>query len=326
MERVLDDPELQRPAVDMSRLAVTNAREIEEAQAYVDRLGTTDDFTASVGTLLGVAFRAWDDGGSVTQLGEGLVRVSVPARLRRELERQSIERATFQRLLAVTGQDEEAQDAPEFLSPGHPLVEAPLRRLRDEASDPAFVHRFDVEVGEPEGLVMSFIARFVDGDGRTVDERLLAVEVGPTDAASRDPDADLRRLGLNSLGNPGRPDPRLVTRWQERFPAVVEIGRQEAERRSEAHRQQLIEYAREMRDQEIGVLEVWRAQEARGIEVIALGTALQLSIEAVADYQRRTAALDSEYEARLALVRDRSAIRLASLELIGGRLIVRAAP
>ena len=51
-----------------------------------------------------------------------------------------------------------------------------------------------------------------------------------------------------------------------------------------------------------------------------------LSIEAVADYQRRTAALDSEYEARLALVRDRSAIRLASLELIGGRLIVRAAP
>jgi hypothetical protein len=62
------------------------------------------------------------------------------------LGRVTIERATFARGIAVARQDED-ENAPEFLSPGHPLVAAALRRLRDEAADPAFVHRFDVEVG-----------------------------------------------------------------------------------------------------------------------------------------------------------------------------------
>jgi hypothetical protein len=176
------------------------------------------------------------------------------------LGRVTIERATFARGIAVARQDED-ENAPEFLSPGHPLVEAALRRLRDEAADPAFVHRFDVEVGSPESLVCSFLLRFVDGDGRTVEERLDAVDVGLTGSTSGSPEEDLVRLGLDAPGSGMNPDRDAIERWRASYPVLVDAARAEAERRAELRRRELVELATRLREEELEALAVWRYEE-----------------------------------------------------------------
>ena len=199
VEEALSESELERADEDLSRLSLLNKRELKDAEAYVEQLGSVDDFEPEVRSLLETAFRAWDDGGRIDALGDGLVRLLIPARLRGELRRSAVERATFRREVAVVGQDDPEGQAPEFLSPAHPLVDSVLRKLREEAADPTFDHRFDVEVGEPRGLVLSFALRFVDGDGRTADEQLEAVEVRRDFSLSSDPSADFARPG----GGPG---------------------------------------------------------------------------------------------------------------------------
>src|SRR5205085_2340890 len=83
LERMLEDPSLRRVEEDISRLTVRNQRDIDEAEARVANIGTSDDFEVELGSLLETAFRAWDDGGVIEPLGSNLVRVEVPARLRR---------------------------------------------------------------------------------------------------------------------------------------------------------------------------------------------------------------------------------------------------
>lgn len=324
VERMLDDPDFTKPAADLSLLAVTNREEIAAAAEYVSRIGATDDFTHVIGTLLQTAFRSWDDGGSIEPLGEQIVRVQIPLRLRPELGRRFVERATFVRSVAVIGQDDEAEDAPEFLSPGHPLVDVTLRRLRDDAMDPHFRHRFDVEVGHPSALVLSFIARFVDGDGRTVEESLLAVEVPEHGAIGQNAKAALERLGIDAPSSQGTPDRAAIELWRQRFSDDAAVALRVADQRAEERRVELVELAQEVRDEEIGVLELWKAEAKRGIELLTLGAAPQITLEDVKAYQERLRGLEGEYERRRALVRDRSTIRVASLEMIGGRLLVPA--
>ena len=66
-------------------------------------------------------------------------------------------------------------------------------------------------------------------------------------------------------------------------------------------------------------------EEERRVERLTLGPASQLTFEASEEYERRMRQLDAEYERRRATIRDRSQIRLAGVELVGGRLIVGAA-
>jgi len=324
LDKILSDPGLRRADEDLTRLGARNRREIDEAEAYVARLGTVDDFEVEVGFLLSTAFHGWDDGGTLDIAADGIVRVHIPERLRPELGRSVIERATFRRDVAVDGQDDEAA-APEFLSPAHPLVEAVLRHLRDEAADPAFVHRFDVTVGEPESLVYSFAVRFVDGDGRTVEERLDAVSITGDGSASADGPGDLDRLGVLAPGDGRRPDPQAVDRWRERHHSFAEIARTEASRRAEQRREELSVMARRLWEEELEVLILWRSGQRARIDTVTLGTDPRLTFERYQDYEAAMAQLESEYEARKAAVRDRSGVRVAGLELIGGRLIVHAA-
>lgn len=324
LEKMLDDPNLKRAGEDLSRLSVRNEQEIREAEQLVARLGTTDDFEGGLGGLLHTAFRGWDDGGMLEALEPGFLRVKVPGRLRRRLGRAEIPRATFRRDLALAGQDEEEPRAAEFLSPGHPLVEAVLQELRDEASDPKFAHRFDVEAGSPEGLVMSFAMRFVDGDGRTVAEMLEAVEVSIKGEVSEDYEADMARLGLNAKPGAERPDPESIQAWREAYSSLIEPARGEAARRAEDHRQDLVHFGQRLRDEQLEVLALWKGEQARKVDVLTLGTSLQPTLEAAQRYREEMERLEAEYEARKAAVRDRSEIRLAGMELIGGRLIVES--
>ncbi|OFW59093.1 MAG: hypothetical protein A2133_12155 [Actinobacteria bacterium RBG_16_64_13] len=327
VEKLMDERELRKAGADLTKLTVLNQREIEEAQAHVDSLGTVDDFEEQVGALLKVAFRGWDDGGAIEPRDGGVVRVRVPGRLRQALGVPVIERGTFRRDVAVAGQDEVGEETPEFLSPAHPLVEATLQRLRDDAADPEFAHRFDVEVGNPAGLVMSFVLRFVDGDGRTVEERLEGIEVDAGGRASRDSAQDLRRLGLEAPPSGKSPAPAAIGEWRTRFPHLVEPARAEALRRAEERIRELVELARALQEQELEILATWLEQERATIEMVTLGAeGGQISFEGAQEYRRRLDALEREHAARKSAVRDRSNIRLAGADLIGGRLIVGEAP
>jgi superfamily II DNA or RNA helicase len=324
MDALLDVPETKKAADDLTRLAVRNKREITQAEDYVARLGTIDDFEYELRGLLSTAFSGWDDGGRIEDVAFGLLRLNVPARLRAEVEAPVIERATFRRDVAVESADSEEEDVVEFLSPAHPLVEGALRRLRDEATDPAFAHRFDVEVDDEEGLVLSFVARFVDGEGRTVEENLLAVEVDAGGNASSDAQRDLARLGVDASASGLVAAEERIAPWKEAFPRLVGSARGEAARRSEVRRLELVALAHELMAEELEALALWRGEETKKVELLTLGPGPTVSFEAAAEYERRSSELEAEYERRREAIRDRSDIRLSGLELLGGRLLVRS--
>ena len=139
------------------------------------------------------------------------------------------------------------------------------------------------------------------------------------------PEQDLSRLGLDVPGFGLNPDPEAIVRWRASYPALVGSARAEAERRGELRRLELVELATRFREEELEALAVWRYEERERVETFALGDASQLTFEAAESYQTRMSALEDEYEARKEAIRDRSEIRLAGLELIGGRLLVSEA-
>ena len=327
VDRLTDDPASDRANQDLTRLTLTNRLEIEDAQRYIDRLGTVDDFEDQLRDLLEHTFYAWDDGGTLADLDDGgIVRLTVPRRLRRQLARDEIPQATFRRDVAVHAQQtHDPEHVPEFLTPAHPLIEAVLRTLRDESRDPSFAHRFDVEPSHQPGLVLSFVVRHVDGDGRTVEEQLTAVEVDLDATPSSDADADQTRLGLTQPPATGSPDWQRIEVWQTRFPDLVASARDEADRRAANRRDQLVDLARELYDEELETLAVWKGEERKSIERLTLGTGGQVTFEQSDRFHERIAALDAEYERRKAAIADRSQVRTAAVELIGGRLYVEPA-
>lgn len=324
LERLLDDDESSEVKEQLTRLTVRNRDELRQAEDYVDRLGTIDDFTELLMPLLTTTFHGWDDGGSLSEVGDDVVEVTVPRRLRDQLDAATIERATFKRAIAVASQETGSVEPIEFLTPAHPLVAAILRSIRDEARDPAFPHRFDVSTSETEGLVLSFVARYVDGESRTVDERLEAVEVALDTAVSSDPNADLERLGITTQGTAERPSPERIEAWQAAYDALVPAARAEAERRAQNQLAELDRIAVEIVGEERESLARWKHEERDRIETITLGAG-QVTFEQAEAYDTRVQRLEEEYERRLDALRDRAEIRLSSLELIGGRLLVGAA-
>lgn len=322
VDALLDDGDAQRAGEQLTRLTLRNQDELRAAHRYVADLGTVDNFEALLSPLLRTAFHGWDDGGALVPTDSHLFRVLVPRRLRSQLGTSEIERTTFDRATAVAAQ-EAGEEHVEFLTPAHPLVEAVLRFLRDEARDPTFCHRFDVAPSNHEGLVISFVARFVDGESRTVDERLEAVEVSVEGSVSQDPEADLIRLGLDGqAAHAGRPSPERIAVWSEAFPALAVTARREAERRAELRRLEIDDLADEIIAEERESLARWASDEKGKIERITFGGSASISFDQLEAYEERKGRLEAEYERRLSSLRDRADVRLASLELLGGRLLV----
>lgn len=324
LDELLDDGDAERASEELTRLTIRNREELETAERYVADLGTIDDFEQLLTPLLRTAFHGWDDGGSIETGDADTVCLTVPRRLRDQLGTSEIPRATFRRTVAVAVQ-ETGDDPIEFLTPAHPLVDAVLRALRDDARDPAFAHRFDVVADDREGLVVSFVARFIDGESRTVDERLEAVEVTMTGEASADEHADAARLGLDlTAAAPGRPDPERIEAWREQFPHLASVARLEALRRSDRRRTELDGIAAELVGEERESLALWKSDEKDKIDRISFGPDGSMSFEQMEAYGERKQRLEAEYQRRLGSLRERSNVRLASLELLGGRLLVRS--
>jgi hypothetical protein len=166
----------------------------------------------------------------------------------------------------------------------------------------------------------------VDGEGRTAEEALMAVTLNADGAASTDAEADLQRLGIDEASTGGKPDPERIEPWRSKFPDLVEAGRSEIARRADVRRHELSDLAVELTKEELQALAVWKSEEKDRVEVLTLGTGAKVSFEAAEAFEERMRTLDAEYERQLEAISDRSDIRLASVDLLGGRLVVRGQP
>lgn len=325
-QELIDDDAVTTVVRQFDRLTTRNQAEIEQATALVAELGTVDDFQERVEALLTPAFAGWGDGGRVDMIEPGIVRIAIPRRLQSLLGRAVIERATYRRDLAVREAEEERAEPAELLSPGHPLVEAVAQAIREQSLDAGFAHRFDVAADTQPALICSFLARYGDADGRTVEERLEAVAVALEGTVSHDQEEDLRRLALNGqpgdLGPAARPDPSAIATWQESYPRLLPAARAEAQDRALGRLLDLTDAARRIHDEEVAALALWRRDTEERIDIETLGIGGQLTFEAGAAHAERRRALEEAYEQRLDALRDQSTIELASLELIGGLLLV----
>jgi ERCC4-related helicase len=210
-------------------------RELEASRALVPEYRDVEAF-------LRTFFRL--EGGRLEETSEeGVFRVIVPRSLQGEIRRDSYERATFRRDLAVAEEDREESRRVEFLSPGHPLVQAALRRMRGKIHAPNFPSRIAyrrMPAGSPPGFVFTYALRFVDGRGETVEERFEAVFVGLDGQVSHDGLADLRWIAeCRSFGHLSEAEARaLLPRFQAIFEtakalAEAEVRRRQAERTRE---------------------------------------------------------------------------------------------
>ena len=82
-----------------------------------------------------------------------------------------------------------------------------------------------------------------------------------------------------------------------------------------------MDLAKELLADELEALGFWRGEETKRAERLTLGNSSQITFEASEEYQQRMRLLEIEYERRRASIRDRSEVRLAGTELIGGRIV-----
>lgn len=99
----------------------------------------------------------------------------------------------------------------------------------------------------------------------------------------------------------------------------------EAGRRAERHRAGLVEIAAEMAGEEREALALWRHEEAQRAELLSFGTAAQPTFEQGEAFAARSAALEAEAQRRRLALRERTQVKVASVELLGGRLLIRPA-
>jgi ERCC4-related helicase len=287
-----------------------------------------------------------EDSGQLIPLeGEpGVFRVEVPPSLRKEAGRERILRATFQREVAVREADTDADERVEFLSPGHPLVSAALRRARGWVYQPAFQSRVSYrrsKRGSPAGFLFTYGLRFLDGRGETVEERFEVVSVGLDGRVSKDSIDDLRLFVDEGVGGNATPAEAeaLATRYAAAFGGARELATREAERRSEERVADLRREQQHVADEALIRLGRWkqsveeRLQRRRdahapaeaAFQLAFAGEQLQLQRERERRLrqfraeQQRLVEREAERRQEIQVIRD---IRLGSLDPIGALALV----
>jgi hypothetical protein len=204
----------------------------------------------------------------------GIYRIVVPHSLQAEVGRERYSRATFRRDIAVAEADRAAQDGErvEFLSPGHPLVQAALRRMRGKIFAPNFQSRVSyrrVTEAATKGFFFTYAARYLDGRGETIEEQFMAVFVGLDGQVSQDAQADLHRFvqpeHLASDPNLNEQEEQAVlSPYREAFGAARASALQEAQRRQQERVQYLIAQQERIAEEALMRLGLWKhASEQR---------------------------------------------------------------
>ncbi len=314
-------------------------RELELARSLVPEYRDVEAF-------LRTFFRL--EGGRLEETGEeGVFRVLVPRSLQ-EVGRDRYERATFRRDLAVAEEDREADRRVEFLSPGHPLVQAALRRMRGKIHSPNFPSRMAYRrtpPGSPPGLVFTYALRFVDGRGETVEERFEAVFVSLDRQVSRDGAADLRWVAeCRSFGHLSEAEAHtLLPRFQATFETAKALAEAEVRRRQAERTRELEAFQRQIADEALIRLGRWKQASEdrlarRAVEVLTGAGPLQLDLfgQRQRDYERmvrererrvrqfereREQLLEQEQERR-GEIRAMETVRADAVDAIGALLLI----
>lgn len=275
--------------------------------------------------------------GQVEPTGEeGIVRVTIPPVLRPELGGLSqIARATFRRDIAVAEKDN--QQRAEFLSPGHPLVQAALRRMRGKVYAADFKSRLSVRrvaADQTPGFLFTFAMRFLDGRGEAIEERFEPVFVALNGPTSADSLADQRRFKLPSQGNPTAAETEQI---KNRYPA--DFARAQADAWAEARRRQQARVTELARQQEhiaeeaferLGIWEYASMQrlEQRKAEA-GLAQATQMDLFGVVSrrlgrFRQEQEQLLRQKEKRRDEIRAMKQVKMDALDIIGALLLLPA--
>lgn len=219
--------ELIRGEVFEKQEMIALQRDLEASRRLVPEYRDVEEFLRTLFRL---------EGGRLEPAEDGVFRVVVPRSLQTEGVAAVYDRATFRRDLAVAEGDRETEQRVEFLSPGHPLVQAALRLMRGRVHRPGFPSRVAFRrtpAGTPPGFVFTYAMRFLDGRGETVEERFEAVFVGLDGQVSHDSTADLRRVAeRRPFGQISPAEAATVLpRFQASFARAAELAAAEAVRR-----------------------------------------------------------------------------------------------
>ena len=280
------------------------------------------------------------EGGRLEETGEaGVFRVLVPHSLQGEIGQDRYERATFRRDLAVAEEDREADRRVEFLSPGHPLVQAALRRIRGKIHSPHFPSRMAYRrtpPGSAAGFVFTYALRFVDGRGETVEERFEAVFVGLDGQVSHDGLADLRWVAeCRSFGHLSEKEARtLLPRFQAIFETAKALAEAEVRRRQAERTRELEALQRDIAEEALIRLGRWKQASEdrlarRAVEALVGPGPVQLDLfgqrereRRVRQFERERGQLLKQEEERRAEIRAMEKVRPEAVDPIGVLLLI----
>ena len=244
----------------------------------------------------------------------GVYRLTVPPALAAAADTVAIDRATFDRERAEAEANLPRDRRVAFLSPGHPVVLAALRRARGWVYMNGFASRVSYRLtaaGTQPAVLFTYAIRFVDGRGETIEERFEVVEARPDGVVSHDGEADLRQFLL--APQPAALGPAEEVTLRRAVPAVfdrlTEPALAQAAERADARLADLAQQQRRVADEALLRLGAWRERaEARVEERFAPSPQLGLLLDAPG---RRRQTL---YRTRMDDVRGRERLRRAEID------------
>jgi superfamily II DNA or RNA helicase len=320
--------ELIRGSVFEAQEIADIQRDLEISRAFVPEYG---DVQAFLDYFLRI------ENGRLDSTGErGVFRVVVPQNLRNELGIELYPRATFRRDLAVAEVDEESTRRVEFLSPGHPLVQAALRRMRGKLYSPGFNSRISYRkttTGSASGYLFTFAMRYVDGRGETIDEHFEVVAVGEDGSVTGDSIQDLYRFTHpDPIRNPNltpREEAESIPRLQTQFEKAIQIAGQEVQRRQEAQVRELQIQQEQIAEDALIRLGRWRQaiEERVRSKYIDLQGSQQLDLfgavsRRIQQFRKEQELLLKQEELRRAEIRAMKIVRGDSIDAIGALVLV----
>lgn len=275
--------------------------------------------------------------GQVQPTGEaGIIRVTVPPVLRSEMGGVSqIARATFRRDVAVAEKDSEQRA--EFLSPGHPLVQAALRRMRGKVYTADFKSRISVRrvaADQIPGFLFTFAMRFLDGRGEAIEERFEPVFIALGGPACPDSLTDQRRFKLPSQGNPTTAETEQVkTGYQADFARAQTAAWEEASRRQQERVAELAQQQERIAEEAFARLGIWEYASMQRLEQrkaeAGLGQVTQMDMFGVVSrrlsrFRQEQEQLLRQKEKRRDEIRAMKQVKVDALDIIGALLLLPA--
>jgi superfamily II DNA or RNA helicase len=302
--------EVPQELISGERFEAEELRQVEEELAAAAAFAPSfDDVRRFLARYLA------QEGGGLEELAQepGIYRVRVPPALAAAVGGEEIPRATFDRSRAVAEANRPRGERVAFLSPGHPLVAAALRRARGWLHLPGFASRVSYRLlpaGARPGACFTYAVRLVDGRGEAIEERFEVVEVAPEGTVSRDGEADRRRfLTRGEVGVPGPAEEAALRPPPERFERLRALAEEEVRRRAEARRRELEEQQRRVADEALIRLGAWRERREAQVEE-RFAPPSQLGLLPDAQERRRL----TIYRQRLEDVRERERARRQEIE------------